>query len=273
MSELPLGRKLRNQIDEIAAREAEANRPKVCLGLMSAGQIDLWTTDSVLSLLMRQQATGVHHVVAHITVGSGPRISEGRSQMVDAFLNQPIVAHCNWLWLVDSDMTFEPDAVERLLATAEDQDADVVGGLCFAGGQSGRIFPTLYALEKDPETGEVTTNPVVDYPRDAVVRVGATGAAFVIIHRRLLKAMLGVYGKQPNGNTNPYPWFIEGMSVTGRPYGEDVAFCMRANQLGAKVVVDTRVKTGHRKMRSLDEAAYDTMRAAIPDVEPILDHA
>lgn len=236
---------------------------RICLALMSAGTLDLWTADSLLSVWMHEQRTGRHHIAAHITVGSGPRIAEGRSQVVEGFLFGEATQGCDWLMLVDYDMTFEADAIEQLLLTALEHNAQIVGGLCFAGGFTDRVFPTLYHFTQEAD-GEVSTEPVEDYPLDQAVQVGATGAAFLLVHRSVLAKMLQTFGTQPNGNPNPYPWFIEGMTAAGRPYGEDVAFCMRASQLGIKVYVDTRVKVGHRKMRELNETLYLERQAAIP---------
>lgn len=217
------------------------------------------------------------------SIQSGPRVAEARTQIVLEFLRNEQWAGADWLFMVDDDMTFEPDILERLVATAEEFDADVVGGLCFAGGRS-TMFPTVYALERD-EAGKLGTKPIEDYPRDAVVKVGATGTGAVLIRRSILVKLLADYpqgyGTTPDtecpechhvlakGAANVYPWFVEGHTFGGnKPLGEDIAFCIRVNAIGGSVYVDTRVKLGHVKSYEMNEALWDELRERVLASEP-----
>jgi hypothetical protein len=124
------------------------------------------------------------------------------------------------------------------------------------------MFPTVYkSVMVDGHPG---VEPERDYPRDALVKVAATGAACILIHRSVLLRMLmphpNGFGTFPNGDPNPYPWFVEGVSH-GRPFGEDIAFCQNAARIGIPTHVDTRIKIGHVKTAELTEAEYDRRRA------------
>ena len=76
-----------------------------------------------------------------IRVKSSANISRGRNTVVREFLSLP--HRPPWLFLVDTDMAWEPDAFERLLLEASPDR--IVGGLCFAYGKSRTIIPTIFA--------------------------------------------------------------------------------------------------------------------------------
>lgn len=225
----------------------------------TAGQF----TDSLVGMLMHDAKNDRRVVGKHggtISMSSGPRVAEARSQLCERFLADEQFAGAGWLLMLDADMTFEPDLVARLVAVSEQADADVVGGLCFAGGRQ-RVYPTLYRLDRD-EHGEVIVESVPEYPRDGLVKVGATGAACILIRRRTLIAMLQPhpkgFGTLPTGAPNSYPWFVEGhVMANGRPLGEDIAFCMRVNAMGGTIFVDTSIKLGHVKSFVMDEPFYE----------------
>jgi len=143
---------------------------------------------------------------------------------------------------------------------ADPATVPILGGLCFAGGRSGRIYPTIFK-EGVTEEGHIWTEPVDEYPEDALVKVGGTGAACLLMHRSALAAMKRPYpdgfGTLADGRRNPYPWFTEGLiGPNGEPYGEDIAFCRKARQLGIPVHVHTSIKLGHMKTFEINEEEY-----------------
>lgn len=204
-----------------------------------------------------------------IKITSGPRIAEARSQIVDTFFSDPIFERCSWLLMIDSDMTFEPTLIDQLLAIADPERVPVLGALCFSGGRNHDPYPTIYREVKSEADGTtfVGVEPIRDYPPDTLCKVGATGAACLLVHRQVFVAMSHPwpkgYGTLPDGSKNPYPWFIEGLvTPDGEPIGEDVAFCRRVSQLGIPIHVHTGVRCGHVKQYVLDEAYYLAARQA-----------
>lgn len=173
---------------------------------------------------------------------SGPAVALMRNLLVVHFLYE---TDADWLWMVDTDMTFEPDIVSRLIKSANPDTKPVVGGLCFAGGDyGGPMKPTLYK-------GELLDEVIHDYRRDTMNRVPGTGAACLLMHRKALLAF---------DRYAPMPWFCEEI-VDGVAISEDKTFCRRLRALGIPLWVDTAVKLGHIKTRSLCEAAYLEERA------------
>lgn len=256
---------------------------KVVVTYMSAGDTDHHFT-SLLSDLYRYDWIGegfdadgkpqgclhIHHG-GEINMMTGPRIAEARNQQVEAFLTTPSLKDCDWLFAIDADMGADGDTLCRLLGHAQairekDPRAAIFGGLCFAGGRT-RMYPTIY--EWDPATvgdGLVPApRPVTDYPRDAQVKCAATGGAFTLIHRDLLRRMaqpwpqgFGTYPSNPD-KRNPNPWYVEGI-YEEHQFGEDIALCMRAGGLQYSVYVCTDVKTDHWKRYALNEELWDERR-------------
>lgn len=216
-------------------------RNRAVLAYIHPGQTSAFFTNSMLGLVLYDRANG-QHVAELLNEWSSTNVSQARNGLVERFLTMD----AEWLLFIDTDMDFGPDALEALLRKADPEKAPVVGGLCF-GETGGLRFPTIYQMaELD---GRPVTMRMHDYPRDAMVQVAATGAAFLLIHRRVLE---GVRDKAFNA---VFPWFQE-TELAGLPCGEDLTFCLRAQICGFPVWVNTAVKTGHHKSHLLTEELY-----------------
>lgn len=184
-----------------------------------------------------------------INMESGPLIASARNQMVARFLE----GDSEWLLMLDADMVFEGDTLDRLIEAAEERSASVMGGLCFSG-RGGRVAPTMYRIVS---RGDVNTPGQIgtldEWPKGSVVSVDATGAACLLMHRSLLELM----GESYPGVT---PWFF--FSTHGvTEYGEDFGFCIRANILGSPVYVHTGVEVGHVKKHIIDLDDFEVYKA------------
>ena len=188
-----------------------------------------------------------------VSIRSGARLNQGRTDAIRSFLAEPTFAEVEWLWLVDTDMTFANQALYDLLAVADPEERPIVGGLCFAGGHSDMCEPTLYYFQESE--GSIDIRRPVSYHPNALVPVDATGAAFLVVHRTVFERMAEEFATTPDGFQNPHPWFAE-LIVAGESIGEDMAFCRRARQMGYPIYVHTGVKTGHNKAHDLTEELW-----------------
>jgi GT2 family glycosyltransferase len=179
---------------------------------------------------------------------SGVNVSHGRNNLCRATL----ASDCDWLLMLDADMTFTADLPQRLLANAHPDTAPVVGGLCF-GIDDGRLFPTLYDFTE--QDGQLQTVRYEDYPRDTLFPVGATGAACLLIHRNVLTAV------EELNVDSVFPWFQE-VPIQGQRFGEDMTFCLRVAAVGAPIHVDTSVHIGHQKASVLTAEMHRHQRIA-----------
>lgn len=231
---------------------------RAVISWLSPGEVRHEFNDSLVGMFFHDRESGLNQIHASMSLISSPRVAEARSQLCDAFLKDFTMAQAQWLLMLDTDMSFEGDLLDRLTRSAVEHKAQVMGGLCFTGNDD-RMYPTIYRLTEDE--GFTGAEPVENYPKNGVVKVGATGGACLLIHRNLLHRMTRPwpegFGTSPSGKPNPYPWFVEGgVNHMGVPFGEDVAFCMRVNALGLNVMVNTGIKLGHVKTRELNEDSY-----------------
>jgi hypothetical protein len=164
----------------------------------------------------------------------------------------------DWIIFIDDDMTFQPDAIRRLIQTAQEHDLDMVGALCFQRGDP--YQPTLYMRESPTDGNYVFLE---DWEKDAVVEVDATGMAFVLITKRLLTMIAGEFPplaeRQKPGRAPAYFRWDE------RGYGEDMAFCQDAKKAGGRIFVDTSIKTGHIGEITITEETFLHALAQRPD--------
>lgn len=220
--------------------------------------------NSLLTMFLYDQAT--HGRLVSHPGGWFEKSGVGAAGVVDGrnFVARSVVESMpdtDWVLFIDSDMGFDPDTADRLIAAADPVERPIVGALCFVlrcqsvgplHSFNYQVFPTMYRLA---ETGdEIGVAPWVNYPRDQLVEVDATGAGCLLVHRSVLEAIGGDWFEQITVTRE------DGVKVK---FGEDISFCLRAKAAGFRTFVDTRVKTSHYKEALyLTEEVYDAHRAA-----------
>jgi hypothetical protein len=177
---------------------------------------------------------------------------EARNDVVRHFLDE---SQADWLFLVDSDMGFAPDTVDRLLEAAHPVERPVMGALCFAwrettpDGMQGWVtapVPTLYdwARKLDGEFGFAVRR---DYRVNALVQVAGTGSACLLVHRSAVARVRELEGDV---------WYDRVTYASGLRVSEDLSFCYRLGKAGVPVLVHTGVRTTHHKQLWVSEADY-----------------
>jgi hypothetical protein len=221
--------------------------------------------ESVLDLLVYDAA--FHKRIVNgggrLATQANANLAGPRNGLVRKFL---AYGKADWLWMVDSDMTFRPDTLERLLEFADPDEAPIVGGLCFGFDDKGDIQPTLFGLVGDEASPKVIRYH--EWPPDSMFQVAATGAACLLIHKgaleRIRDAEIPSRAGRPGFN-DAFPWFQE-TEHDGSPVGEDFTFCWRAGLLGIPVFVNTAVQIGHIKDRELTLDAYLAQRGLLKEI-------
>ncbi len=214
-------------------------------------------TESLLALVLHDADRG-----GRILRGGGPmlipttpmRMIDNRNYAAKWMLDE---SPAEWLLFIDSDMGFQPDALEELLKVADPAKAPVVGALCFGlrkessddrGGWRSTPFPTIY----DWRTAEGESRPGFmaryGYTQNAVLQCAATGAAFLLIHRSVLETVRAAVGDSWFDRVKMYP--------DDEALGEDISFCARLGQLSIPLFVHTGVSTNHLKPIWVDEKFY-----------------
>lgn len=192
-----------------------------------------------------------------VSAGSSARINRARTKVVEDFMRQwddRERTKVEWLFLVDTDMVFEPDALSTLLETAEDQERRLVGGLGYIWqAEEKRILPSIVMDAPDdmPESerkfGVIYHDPPADEPR--FIEAKATGAFCLLIHGSLLEEMRAHY----QGEKDLTYWcFDEIDQGGGKVIGPDFQFFQRVHELtGENPLIDTHVRVGHLKQWEL----------------------
>jgi len=188
--------------------------------------------------------------LTHARAASGG-IASTRNDLTRIFLDE---TGCEWMWMVDADMGFKPDTLDRLLA----HEVPVSGALCFSwrpeepdgmGGYRCRPIPTLFGW--DGRGFQVAES----YPHDTVVKVAGTGAACLLIHRSVAEKLREKHGDD---------WWTPVRYPDGDFISEDLSFCYRAGEAGFPIFVDTSIKTTHAKTIWVSEEHWVTWKQDDP---------
>jgi hypothetical protein len=150
------------------------------------------------------------------------------------------------LLMVDDDMLFPPDALEKMRSKEENWQYDIVS--CFATHKTWPPKPIIMRLMDPKDVSEPDRlkgdhfKLVHDFEDGAVEPTDAGGLAFTLIRREVFIPML-----HPDYGLD-YSWFFE--------YGpgwesDDIPFSRRCRELGFKMAVDTDTRVGHIGRRTL----------------------
>lgn len=247
----------------------------VLVGYLHPNTVSHNFADSLMRLVAYDVAT--HQRVARggtLAARTGPgRLADGRNQITAHFLDR---SDADWLLMVDTDMGFAPDMVDRLIDAADPAVRPVVGALCFAmkeiasdgmGGSVVRPLPMIYDWAQNAD-GTVGFHLRRNYERDQLTQVAATGTPCLLMHRTLLDKIRVEDGPA---------WFDRARMTDGTLLSEDLSFCYRVAKHGWPMFVHTGIKTTHHKhlwvgedefflfedaYRAFDEAAREAGRGA-----------
>jgi len=140
----------------------------------------------------------------------------------EELVEQALSHHCSHLWFVDTDMIFQPDTLERLLA----HNVDIVGAY-YPVRQRDQSYSTL----KVDDNGVIT--PLLP-PLPTRCFSQVNGKPLATIPTGMMLINLDVLAKM-----SP-PYFR-----CERPVGEDVYFCAHMYKAGVTLWCDPTIKVGH----------------------------
>lgn len=237
------------------------------------GQIRGETAQSVWDIRSFSERNGLNNVRFYTMPAT--LVEKARNEACRELLRDP---NGGWLMFMDGDMTAQPDALLQMLQTAYGMPhIDVLGGYCNLRGDL--ALPTI-----DSGTGTWESW----FPGSGVVEVMRTGAAFLLVKRRVLEGMkdpwfrlrvparpidfmaeVDNYCRIKFDGQNPFrglpgsEWerleqcALEDPSVVAENFtpgevGEDSGFADRARNAGFRIFVSTDIVTGHVDTKIVD---------------------
>lgn len=193
--------------------------------------------NSALNLLQVAGRAGQHGITMQVAHISGCSIlPKARNTLIARFME----SDCTDFLFLDTDVTFEPDYIFRLMGIATTKD--IVGG----------VYP-----KKNKETElavdllySTTASPIID-SEYGIYEVQHLPTGFMLIRRHVIQKMMDAYPEliyaEPHEQLVCYALFdfeLRNQSY----YGEDYIFCQRARALGLQIFVDPLLKLGHKMM-------------------------
>lgn len=182
----------------------------------------------------------------------GPQLDTGRNRFVDKFIEQTTAG---WMLMVDSDMRFDPDVLDRLLATARATPTingmpPITSGLTWLYDREKGQLPS--AVRRDPDTGLPMNLVPSDFGEEGeILDVDGTGAACLLVHRDVYLDL----GRNP----------FDRIQIDDVWVSEDYSFGLKARDAGHRIIVDTGVTFDHGKLQFMTRESYDAQAVRLAD--------
>lgn len=185
-------------------------------------------------------------------------VTRARNLIAYEFLN----SDCDHLLFIDSDMTFDPESVIRLLAW--NQDKPIV-----AGAYEARKDGKVYILTLDDEGGNIIMDPM------GLVKAKRVATGFMMVRRDVFERLAELHPewlhKDTNSENRMYSFFD--FKCTPEGYiGEDFLFCERAIDAGFSCWIDPTIKLGHMGVHEFtshfgNDVLYPKLEALQPQLK------
>ena len=169
----------------------------------------------------RYLATGKDEFIHYIK----PTVSyheTARNQLVEQMLG-------NWLFMLDTDHTFAPDILMRLLAIMDDKKIDVLSGVYQYKFRPHNVVAGDWQIGEDGRVGVKALESL--YIEQDIQQVGVVPGGCLLVKKKVFDAIKKHYKRAPFD-------IIQGLS-------EDYSFCFRCRELGIPVYLAPRVECHH----------------------------
>lgn len=144
-----------------------------------------------------------------------------RNDLVKQAMNQD----CSHIIMLDTDQTFPPDTITRLVDHAK-AGRQVVGGVVH------RRYPPFEAILLRGTMGKyLHIQDELCYSGNTI-EVDATGCGCIMYDMNLFYDM-------------PEPWFEQYELEGGKTVGEDIGLCSKLREKGVSIYADTSIQCGH----------------------------
>ena len=212
---------------------------------------------------------GHRNIHAGTIRAGGAYVDDNHDNAVVEFLDN---TKAPWFLSLDADMTPSPEQYYQILDAADPVERPIVSGLYFGyvktNLDSGGMAP-VWMKRHGSGYRTLIDSDVKSFENSQVVEIDSSGMGFMLIHRSVFEKM-----RDTHPDFRLFRWFgrqtIEhDGGILGR-YGEDIAFCHRAQQCGYKIWGHTGVVVDHIKSRRENQDTFVERclgRAALRDLK------
>lgn len=203
----------------------------IALGYLHPGTVRAEFMDSVMRAVGRSE-----HRYVRIAVRSGAEIARGRNKVFRAAAELGV----DYLWWLDSDIVFNQDAPDRLIAN----DRAICSALYFGQEETGVEFPVFSIIGANGLRRGTMRDVRAVRAAKGLLEVAGTGMGCCMIRGDVLTTLIG---NQPELE----PLWPYG-EITSDAYGAteaDITFGLRAKAHGFPTWIDPKVTVGHVKDR------------------------
>lgn len=207
-----------------------------CIGYIHRDKQDSIFVDSLAALLFK----GDPKLGGIISTESATYLAYARNLIVNRFLNS---SDCDWLLMLDDDMSFPADIFDRLHkhagigSTSRIPSQSIITALYFSFNRHNRMSCPMIADDN--------LNTIEQWNAEETIQIGACGAGCMLVHRHLFQAI-------------DFPWF--GYDNEPKQCGEDYWFSKKARKYGFTIYCDTSVVVEHAKGILIGESDIPSSR-------------
>lgn len=231
-----------------------AKGEKVTLA-MCFGSFEPECVVSLTRLTQYDLTVGGHHLDhkhSFLYVGT-TNIASGRNNAVRAFLE----GDSDWLLFLDTDEAWDPDLIDRLMASADAELRPVLSGLIMARRERDMpISPACVILDDHKPPRPIRPSFVPHVRHWPVMGVGA---GCLLMHRSVLEKIRDEFAeREPREwfEYVPWTWTKDDGTVVKDEMGEDYTFSVRCHKVGVQPYVDTTITLDHIKSVALTREMF-----------------
>ena len=211
-----------------------AAKTHVLIGIPHTGQIR-----AELGVNFVQWMSDPRFIAEILPVRNRRPVTDARNFIVKEFLDNPIFGECQYLLMVDSDMSTTPNILEMAL-----YNKPIIGALTFMV-KEGQIVPI--AMRRQGR-GYSVISPL---PANALVEVDATGTGCLMIRRDAFSSL-----------KRPFFEYVLDEDGLGQ-MGNDFYFCMKAKEAGLPIFVHTAYMTAHDQTVDITDMYFTQLKGEV----------
>ena len=207
---------------------------EVSIAIPIAQMVEPRVLQSMMTLVAYSAQHGIK--INYIGITERSLIDDARNCLTESFLKSSV----EWLFWMDSDMTFPPDTLVKLFNLVETKEAKLATGIYYQ--RKGMNYPCIWSRGEETESGEVTGEgdprskynqylasfAIVHPDKKEPFKVHSAGFGCVLAHRTVFEMM-------------DRPWF----KFIEKTCSEDFYFFVNAKKLGFDLWAEPTIDLGH----------------------------